>query len=181
MKNVAILAVDFVNEFVHGNVVSPRCEHCLIPGRDLINAARKNNIPVIFANDTHDKTDRELAIWGEHSMRGTDGCKVIDEIGVVPSDIVVEKHTYGAFFNTNIKDILNNLGVKTVIVCGLYTNICVKYSAVGAYLNGFDVIIAEGATDAFTEETYIASIEELKTVAGAKIVPYTELITEMNK
>lgn len=180
-NNTALLVIDMTNEFVTGSVTSPRAKHCLEPARLLVNAARKVHVPVLFCNDTHDPSDRELEIWGPHSMRGTDGAHVIAELEVTSTDYVVEKHTYGAFFQTKTKEILDSLNVKTLIVFGLYTNICVKYSIVEAYLHGYDVIMALGATDGFTEELYKQSLEELTTVTNVKLIPYHKIITELEK
>merc|ERR1712233_65341 len=44
-----------------------------------------------------------------------------------------------AFAKTNLDDILRKNNIKSVLVCGLLTSICVNYTAIGAYMLGFNV------------------------------------------
>ena len=44
--------------------------------------------------------------------------------------------------------------VDTVVITGLHTHICCRYTAADAYQNNYEVIFAKEATNAFTEEDY---------------------------
>ena len=179
MKKTALLVVDFVNEFVSGNVKSKRALHTIKPVCGLITAMRKKGYPIIFVNDTHDEKDQELKIWGKHSMRGSKASKIIPEIKVSKKDIILEKHYYSAFFKTKLLSSLKKLKIDTLIIAGLYLNICVKFSIIDAYLNGYKVKVALGATDAFTLESYTQSIAEIKSITDAKFIDYKKLIKDL--
>lgn len=181
MKNVAFLVVDFINEFVNGNVSSPRAKHCIKPAIELVNYAHKNKIPVIFVNDMHDKKDKELKIWGMHSLKNSNSSKIYKEIPVNKNDIIIPKHTYTGFYNTKLNSTLKKLKINTLVIFGLYLNICVKYTLVDAYLNGYKIYLAKDATDAFTKETYEQSSAEIKTITDAKFVSNKQLFKELEK
>jgi nicotinamidase-related amidase len=59
----AIIVVDMLNDFVTGKLTCERALGTIKPNQKLIMAARKKQIPVIFANDAHIKgLDNELKL-----------------------------------------------------------------------------------------------------------------------
>jgi len=60
-------------------------------------------------------------------------------------EIVVEKERAGAFYGTQCLAELVQRGVDTVIVLGETTSGCVRASVIGAYSNGFHVVVVENA------------------------------------
>ena len=113
--------------------------------------------------DAHLKgIDRELTIWGDHAIAGTKGAEVIPELKVSEKDFIVPKRRYS--------------GVKTVIMTGLHTHMCVRHTSADAFCLGYDVVAAKEATDSFTEEDYKAGLAYLKTCYGADAYTNKELI-----
>ena len=81
MNKYAILVVDMLNDFVTGALGCPRALAIVEPTKKLLDEARKNNVPVIYCNDSHLKgIDKELEFWGDHAIRGTKGAEIIPEI-----------------------------------------------------------------------------------------------------
>lgn len=81
-ERVAILINDMLNDFIKGALRSDRASTIVSPIRDLISVARGKGIPLFYCNDEHVKNDPELKImeWGPHSMKGSEGSKVISEL-----------------------------------------------------------------------------------------------------
>lgn len=181
-NKIAILVVDMLNDFVTGAL---KCDRglAIVPNtKELLNAARKNNIPVIFCNDAHIKgIDHELKLWGDHAIAGTKGAEVIPELDLQSTDYIVPKRRYSGFFHTDLDLLLKELGVDTVIMTGLHTHMCVRHTSADAYQLGYDVVVASDATDSFTEEDYNYGIKYLKDVYGAKIYTVKELVEFFNK
>lgn len=173
----AILVVDMLNDFVTGALACERGKAIVPDTAELLDAARKNNIPVIFCNDAHIKgVDHEFKLWGEHAVAGTPGAEVISELKVGEKDYVVPKRRYSGFFHTDLDLLLTELGVKSVILTGLHTHMCVRHTAADAYMLGYNVIVAKDATNAFTEEDYNSGIKYLKEVYNAPAYGNEELI-----
>ena len=177
MKNkYAILVVDMLNDFVTGALGCPRALDIVKPNRELLDEARKNNVPVIFCNDSHLKgVDNELKLWGDHAIRGTKGAEVIPELPIKENDYVILKRRYSSFFQTDLDLLLKELGVTTVIITGLHTHMCCRHTAADAYQNNYNVIFAKDATNAFTEEDYLYGLKYAKETYGAEILSNEEL------
>ena len=168
LNNPAILVVDMLNDFVTGALTCDRAKAIVPATAELLDAARKAGVPVIFCNDAHIAgIDRELKIWGDHAIAGT---KVSDK------DYVVPKRRYSGFFQTDLDILLRELGVQTVIMTGLHAHMCVRHTSADAFSLGYDVVVAKQATDSFTEEDYLNGLAYLKTCYGADAYTNEELI-----
>lgn len=172
----AVLIVDVLNDFVEGLVGSPHAITVVEPCRKLIEAARANGVPVVYANDAHVAEDIEMGIWGAHAMKGTEGGQVYAAVAPLEGDVVVEKHNYSGFFKTELDSVLKGLGVEGLIVVGLYSNICCRLTCIDAYQHGYKVIIAREGMTSFVEADYEGDLEYLKQVAGAQVVGVDEAI-----
>ena len=183
MNNKALIIIDLLNDFVTGDLKSDRAERVVPKLKKLIEATRKRNIPVIYSNDAHYPQDVEVvAKWGKHAIKGTKGAEVIPELKPTAKDYIVEKRTYSGFYETGLDSLLRSLyrgeGVKTVILGGLHTNICVRHTAADAFFRGYKIIIAKDGVEAFTQEDHEQGLKYLKDVYNAKIMAVNEIIKE---
>jgi len=183
MNNKALIIIDLLNDFVTGDLKSDRAERVVPKLKKLIEATRKRNIPVIYSNDAHYPQDVEVvAKWGKHAIKGTKGAEVIPELKPTAKDYIVEKRTYSGFYETGLDSLLRSLyrgeGVKTVILGGLHTNICVRHTAADAFFRGYKIIIAKDGVEAFTQEDHEQGLKYLKDVYNAKIMAVDEIIKE---
>jgi len=132
---------------------------------------------VIYANDAHIKgIDRELELWGDHAIIGTEGAEVIPELTPQEGDFVVPKRRYSGFFQTDLHLLLTELGVDTVVMTGLHAHMCVRHTTADAYYWGYRIIVPTDATDSFTKEDYEYGIQYLKDIYGAQLTTVDELI-----
>lgn len=177
----AIIVIDMAKDFVYGKL---KCERAwrIIPNlKKLVEEARKLEVPVIYVNDAHLPVDPEIKLWGEHAMKGSEGMQVIDEIAPREGDYVLEKRVYSAFYETGLDLLLRSLGVDTVILTGLHTNICVRHTAADAFFRGYKIVVPSDAVEAFTEKDHVEGLEYLKRVYGAEITTVDKLLEELKK
>ena len=178
----AVLVVDMLNDFVTGALACDRGKAIVPKLKKLVESARKAKVPVIFCNDEHIKgVDHELKLWGDHAIRGTEGAKVIPELGVSDGDFVVPKRRYSGFFATDLQLLLTELGVDTVILTGLHAHMCVRHTAADAYCLGYNIEVAKDATDSFTQEDYDGGIKYLQTVYAANITDVDSIVSKWGK
>lgn len=181
-KKCAVLVVDMLNDFVTGSLKCDRGLAIVKPTAELLDEARKNNIPVIFCNDAHLKgIDKELELWGDHAIAGTKGAEVIPELHVSEKDYIVPKRRYSGFFQTSLDILLRELGVETVILTGLHTHMCVRHTSADAYQLGYKVVVAVEGTNSFTKEDYEYGLKYLKDVYGAEEYTNKELFEIFNR
>ena len=183
MNNKAVLIIDMLKDFVTGDLKSERARKIVPNLKRLVEAARKHNIPVIYCNDAHYPEDFEVVEkWGKHAIKGTRGAEVIPELEPAEKDYVIEKRTYSSFYETGLDSLLRRLykgeGVKTVILGGLHTHICVRHTAADAFFRGYKIIIAKDCVEAFTQENHEQGLKYLEEVYNAKIKTVEEIVRE---
>ena len=143
----------------------------------LTTAARAAGMPVIFTSDAHiPGLDRELVLWGTHGIAGTPEAQTSPLLDPQPTDYVVEKRRYSGFFQTGLLLLLKELGVDTLICCGMDTNICVKHTVADAYFNNFNIIVVEDATATFLVGDQESGLDYMKTCYAAKIIDTDEAV-----
>lgn len=92
-----------------------------------------------------------------------------------PGDVYLRKPRYSAFFGTSLETILRGRGIRTVIVAGLTTDVCVSSTARDASQNDFATITLRDCTAEQTQARYESSLATLATVFGM-VCDSTEII-----
>ena len=181
MVNKAVIVIDLLNDFVTGDLKCERAQHIIPNLKRLVESARDHNIPVIYSNDAHYPQDHEVvARWGKHAIKGTKGAEVIPELEPTENDYIVEKRTYSSFYETGLDPLLRSLDVKTVILGGLHTNICVRHTAADAFFRGYKILVAKDGVEAFTQEDHEQGLKYLENVYNAKTKTVDQIIEEFH-
>lgn len=113
----------------------------------LLSESRERGFPVIFACDSFLKSD--FIFRGRmkvHALRGTVGAEVIEELAPHPNDIVLPKRRFSAFYKTDLDQTLRVLGVDTIVVTGITTEVCVLMTALDGLCHDFCAILLEDCT-----------------------------------
>ncbi|MBS7610679.1 cysteine hydrolase [Candidatus Bathyarchaeota archaeon] len=142
-NKTSLIIVDMQKDFIYteGRLYVTDSEKIVAPLKAFLNRCRANGLTVVFTQDWHPEDAPEFRIWPKHCVAGTQGAEIIDELKPNPDEFIVKKETYDAFFNTELEDILNRVGVENVILTGVVANICVLHTAGSAALRGFKVIL----------------------------------------
>ncbi|SOD91898.1 cysteine hydrolase family protein [Caenispirillum bisanense] len=77
--------------------------------------------------------------------------QIVDALQPAPDDIVVLKTTDSALTGTNLRLILHNMGIRTVIVAGIFTDQCVSSTVRSLADESFDVLVVDDACAAATD------------------------------
>ncbi len=86
---------------------------------------------------------------GHMPVRGTPGHEILAEAAPLDSELVLDKDTSSAFNSTPIDLVLRNMGLDTLVVCGLAAEQCVNITSLDAADRGFHVMIASDACAGF--------------------------------
>lgn len=127
----------------------------------LAEAFRKNQLPIFWVRvatspDGKDQltpiTDVENT-WAKNA-RPADWSELVPELGVEPSDFVITKKQWGAFYDTGLDLQLRRRGIKTIVLCGISTNVGVESTARHAFELAYQQIFVEDAMSARSAEEH---------------------------
>lgn len=144
-----------------------RMHEVVIPNTAKLQAwARDNGIEVIHARIAclkEDGRDRSLSQKkpGFNYLllpKDREDSQIVDAVGPVGDEIVVTKTTDSALTGTNLRMVLHNMGVKDVIVAGIFTDQCISSSVRSLADESFGVVVVEDCCAAATRELHEAEL-----------------------
>jgi nicotinamidase-related amidase len=172
----ALLIIDPLWEFVHGGIRGEDHEAILLALQHLLRAARSTRGPVVYCTDEHVPVDRELEIWGPHALKGSEGAEILPVIAPAPSDFVVPKRTYGAFFEAGLDSLLKDLGARKLDVAGFYTDPCIHHTVTDAFFERYRVVVVADAVAALLPGNREDDLAYMRRMYGAELEVTSDLI-----
>jgi biuret amidohydrolase len=166
----ALLIIDMQRDFLdpEGYIartgVDVRGLRAIIPNvRRLLDAARSRGVRVIHTREGHrpDLSDLpavkarraagagaaigSMGPLGRLLVRGEPGHGIIPELEPLANESVIDKPGFGAFYATDLEQLLRVGGVRTLIIAGVTTDICVHSTLREAVDRGFECVTAGDA------------------------------------
>lgn len=184
MTRHAILVIDMLNDFI-GEKASLRC-----PGGDnivpniqrLFEWVRKrkvDNPQIIHIQEAHRKYDADFRVRPVHAVRGTWGSDFIKELYPAEDEYIVPKRRHSGFAYTDLDLYLREEGIDTVVVTGVWTNVCVRSTASDALYHTYKVIALSDGCASKTQEMHEAGLRDMSMFA--KIMTIDEYIEAWEK
>jgi nicotinamidase-related amidase len=84
--------------------------------------------------------------------------EIRSEIAPEPDDLLIDKTTFGAFNGSSIDDTLRRMGVETLVITGVSTNLCVETTARDAADRGYGVVLVDECTADYDERAQEAAM-----------------------
>ena len=189
-ESTALVIIDMQRDFLEpggfgemlGNDVS-LLRSAIEPTKDLLETARAAGLLVIHTREGHrpDLTDAppaklarghlEVGIgdagpMGRVLIRGEYGHDIIPELYPAADEPVIDKSGKGAFYETDLDLILNNRGIKTLIVCGVTTEVCVHTTVREANDRGYECVVPADCVGSYFPEFQRIGLEMIKAQGG---------------
>jgi nicotinamidase-related amidase len=133
--------------------------------RRLVDAARKDRIPVVYANDTGGLFDGDVRRIVADARAGPAG-ELIDALAPIAGDRFVVKPRYSAFDSTPLALILRELEVERILVAGMTTEGCVAQTAIAGKEEGYKVSVVASACATVDPELERIALAYLERVVG---------------
>ena len=136
--------------------------------RIAIDKARERGIPVIFIQEVHrpDLVDFGRELDGSediHCLETDPGTAIaVDEMGFLPTDFLIKKRRYSAFFGTDFEILLRGLKIDTLLLCGGLTDVCVHYTFVDGHQSDYFCRVIEDCVAGSSEEAHEASLRAME-------------------
>ena len=176
LATTALVIIDMQRDFMEpggfgetlGNDVS-RLANAVKPIASVLEQAREMSMLVIHTREGHlpDLSDAPPAKiergapslrigdpgpMGRILIRGEVGHDIIPELYPLDSEVVIDKPGKGAFYATELSDVLAKYGIENLLVCGVTTEVCVNTTVREANDRGYRcVVIADGCASYFPE------------------------------
>jgi ureidoacrylate peracid hydrolase len=83
-----------------------------------------------------------------------------------PGEPVVTKHRFAAFHNTDLETILRSHGIRTVVMAGVASNVCVETTAREAFVRDYYVVFLEDGTATYFDEDHQATLRVMDRFFG---------------
>lgn len=88
------------------------------------------------------------------------------EVRPEPDDARVVKHRFNAFLNTDLDTILRARGIRTLVMTGVATNVCVESTARDGFMRDYYVVFASDGTAAYAREDHEATLRNIERFFG---------------
>jgi len=119
--------------------------------------------------DSHQENDLEFEQFPKHCVEGTEGAEIIDSLRVEPTDYIVRKRRFSAFYDTNMEEILKHEGIDKAYIVGVCTSICVMETARDLRDRDYKVyVLRQGVAD-FDEQAHEFALKRMEKILGAEI------------
>jgi len=189
-SSCALLIIDMQRDFLEpggfgemlGNDVS-QLRRTIRPNKKLLSAWREKNLPVIHTREGHrpDLGDLppakkirgrsktcigDIGPMGRILVRGEIGHDIIPELYPLSTEPVIDKPGKGAFFATDLHAILQNRGIKQLIVTGVTTEVCVNTTVREANDRGYDCLVPSDCVGSYFPEFQEMGLKMIKAQGG---------------
>ena len=91
----------------------------------------------------------------------TEGAEFIDDLAPEAGELVIRKHRYSAFKGTDLDMTLRAQGIKSIVVTGVSTKVCVESTLRDRFEIGYYSAIVEDATASWDMKLHRATIETI--------------------
>lgn len=104
----------------------------------------------------------------------------VPELDRQPTDLVILKRQWGAFYGTDLDLQLRRRGLQTIILCGVATEFGVESTARDAWERGYELIFAEDGMTGLTAEGRLNSLTRIFPRIG-RVRKSDEVIVQLQK
>lgn len=164
LNHSALIVTDMQNYFL-----SPS-SHAFIPSapaiipniKNLIRIYRENYRPIIFTKHVNNKENAGSMNYWWNDLIEEEGyfAGLYGDLNV-SEDVILTKHQYDAFHETNLEVLLKSRQILYPVVCGVMTNLCCETTVRTAFVKGFQPVLPLDATAAYNREFHLATFRNL--------------------
>jgi nicotinamidase-related amidase len=161
----------------------------------LLDTARLARVPVIFTRHINQADGSDMprgepraADGGPSSYRaGTRQVQILERLAPQPEEWVLDKSRYSAFHRTDLDARLKVLGIDTLIISGVLTDVCVLSSVFDAFALGYHIRLVSDACTTTTPSghhsallimaNWVYSLEILSTVQCRRALEHLDYVS----
>jgi nicotinamidase-related amidase len=167
---------DMLNSYDHedGEALADSVKEKLPGIVDLRRRAEAAGALVVYVNDNHDAWEagrEELirkALDGEHP-------ELVDPIAPHEPVPFLAKGRHSAFYETALDHLLSSADVERLVLSGQVTEQCILYTALDAYIRGYDMVVPPDAVAHINAEFAQAALEMMEANLHAELAQIADI------
>jgi len=206
-QSTALIIVDMQRDFLEpggfgemlGNDVS-RLEPVIAVCKELLEVARESKLTIVHTREGHlpdlsdlpeTKRNRgkpgqqvgDLGPLGRILIRGSSGHSFLPELEPIKQEYVIDKPGKGAFFATDLQEILEREKVTSLILAGVTTEVCVHSTVREANDRGYDCLVIRDACGSYFPEFHSVALKMISAQRGifGKVTSFSEFSRAVNE
>lgn len=170
MGNSALIVIDMINAYDHpdAELLVPSVRTVLPQLTRLIERARSEGVPVVYANDNFGEWRSHHGEIVETTLAGKNA-ELVEPILPDGDSLFVVKARHSIFYETPLSYLLSQLGADHVVLCGQVTEQCVLYSALDAHIRQLRVTVPKDAVAHIHEDLAEAALRMMERNMGAAV------------
>ena len=147
-------------------------------------AVRGRGMPVVWTHVAYLPSGEDCGVWGtrtetpdslQNIKEGSPRAQLDPRTERAPGDILINKRMASAFFETNLRSLLQFHRIDTVVVTGGSTSGCVRATVVDGLSCGYRMIVPEEAVADRHESPHFANLYDMA-VKYADVLPVAEVL-----
>ena len=140
----------------------------------LVEAARSAGALVVFVRNVYSTDGNTYLsdVWLEQAARQRKGSYTVSPVCApgswegefygdarpLPGEPVVTKHRFSAFHNTDLETVLRARSIRTVVLAGVASNVCVETTAREAFVRDYYVVFLSDGTATYDRAAHEATL-----------------------
>jgi ureidoacrylate peracid hydrolase len=156
--------------FARAGIDVSASRRAIAPTASVLAAARRAGVPIVylkmgFQPDLSDAGPPESTNWLRHQhfgvgetvtapdgssgrqlIRGTWNTAIVDELAPESDDVIIDKHRFSGFYETDLDAMLRQRGVTQLVFAGWTTSVCVESTVRDAMFRDYRCVVLEDCT-----------------------------------
>jgi ureidoacrylate peracid hydrolase len=149
---------------------------------ELLEVARRAGVLVVFVRNVYSTAANDYLsdVWLEQAARRRAGSYTIrpvcsadswegdfyGDVRPLPHEPIITKHRFSAFHNTDLETVLRAHAIRTVVLAGVATNVCVETTAREAFVRDYYVVFLSDGTATYNEAAHEATLSVIDQFFG---------------
>ncbi|MBI4330033.1 MAG: cysteine hydrolase [Chloroflexi bacterium] len=188
--HTALVVIDVQNDFCHPEGAIGRSGNDLglvqqiLPGLSaFLLGARRLGVKPVFIRNVYSARYVPVSMREALERRGSKpnclpgswGAGFVESCGPEKDELVFEKHCYDATTNRRFTSFLKSGNYRTVVYCGVMTNVCVETTARSTAMAGYYLVVVEDCVASYDRESHRVTLRNLDKYFG-RVVKSADLL-----
>lgn len=132
----------------------------------------RRGVPVVYANDNFGHWRSDFHQLVQRCRRGRRAAAaLVRQLAPGLEDLTVLKPRYSAFDQTPLELLLTRIGADRLVIAGFATDLCVQFSAMDAFVRGYELWVPGDCAAAEAPERHAAALDWMARALKCRVQP----------